>query len=585
MRSLRLSVRRLALVGLGTVLVAACSVGGMPSAKDMADDFNEVRLGDPLTLGASLSGKYLAGRYAAHERDGKAASHYLLEALKLDAKNPDLLRRAFLAQVAEGRIEESLPLARQVLENTPDETMAGLVLAVFEIKTGKYAEAEKRVNALPRSGLNAFMGPLLRAWTLAALGKTDDGLAELAKLSDSGGLGAMQDLHAALINEMAGRHEAALHYYRKTSAQPAGVSLRTAELLGALYERLGRFDEARATYEEYRKQRPDSVLIEPLLARLGAPQPSKPPALTAADGMAEALFSLSSALSQQNARESATLFNRLALHLKPDLAIAQLLMGDLLEADKRLDDANRIYAAIGRNSPFQWTGRLRIAANFDELKETDKAIELLEAMARERPDQFEPLVQIGDILRHRERFAESAVAMERAMARVPTVEKRHWSVFYGRGIAYERSKQWPSAERDFLKALELEPNQPLVLNYLGYSWVEQGKNLDQARRMIEKAVELRPADGYIVDSLGWVLYRLGDMPGAVAKLERAVELRPDDPVINDHLGDAYWRVGRRNEARFQWKRALSLKPETDLIADIEAKLATGLTAPPPKPGP
>lgn len=258
-------------------------------------------------------------------------------------------------------------------------------------------------------------------------------------------------------------------------------------------------------------------------------------------------------------------------------------MGDLLEADKRLKDANRIYGAIAKDSPFHWTGRLRAAANLAELQETDGAIAILEDMARERTDQHEPLVQIADILRQRERFAESAAAMERAVARLPTIERRHWAIFYGRGIAYERSKQWPKAEADFLKALELEPNQPLVLNYLGYSWVEQGKNLDQARRMIEKAVELRPADGYIVDSLGWVLYRLGDMNGAVTKLERAIELRPDDPVINDHLGDAYWRVGRKTEARFQWKRALSFKPEPDLIAEIDVKLKNGLTAPPPKP--
>lgn len=582
MRRTRRTFHRWALVGLGATIIAACSAGGLPPVRDAAASFDEVRLGEPLTLGRSLAGKYLVGRYASHERDGKAAADFLREALSLDPQNPDLLRRAFLAQVSEGEIDQSLPLARQVIDKTPDETVAGLVLGVAEIKAGRYRDAEKRVSALPRSGLNAFMGPLLRAWTLAALGKVDEGLTELATLSNGGGLGAMQDLHAALINEMAGRTEPALQYYRKTAAQPAGMSLRTVELLGALYERLGRFDEARAVYEEYRKQRPDSILVEPLIARLGGNARSKPPAITPADGMAEALFSLASALGQQSARESATLFNRLALYLKPDLAIAQLLMGDLLESDKRLLDANQIYAGIPKDSPFHWTGRLRAAANLNELKETDPAIAILEAMAAERTDQHEPLVQVADILRQRERFAESAEAMSRAIARIPAVERRHWGIFYGRGIAYERSKQWPKAEADFLKALELEPNQPLVLNYLGYSWVELGKNLDQARKMIEKAVELRPADGYIVDSLGWVLYRLGDMPGAVSKLERAIELRPDDPVINDHLGDAYWRVGRQIEARFQWRRALSFKPEPELVAEIDHKLKNGLTAPPPK---
>jgi Flp pilus assembly protein TadD len=164
------------------------------------------------------------------------------------------------------------------------------------------------------------------------------------------------------------------------------------------------------------------------------------------------------------------------------------------------------------------------------------------------------------------------------VALLATPEQRHWPLFYQRGIAYERSKQWDKAEADFLKALELEADQPLVLNYLGYSWVEMGRNLDRAQAMIEKAVEQRPEDGYIVDSLGWVLYRLGNFPGAVEHLERAVELRPVDPVINDHFGDALWMVGRKTEAQFQWKRSLSFKPEEKDAERIRQKLAKGLDA-------
>ena len=171
---------------------------------------------------------------------------------------------------------------------------------------------------------------------------------------------------------------------------------------------------------------------------------------------------------------------------------------------------------------------------------------------------------------------EAVKAYDEAVKRIGALERRHWSLLYTRGIALERSKQWPRAEADFLAALEFEPEQPYVLNYLGYSWVDQGINLERAQKMIERAVELRPNDGYVVDSLGWVLYRLGKFAGAVRELERAVELRPEDPIINDHLGDAYWRVGRRQEARFQWRRSLSLEPEDDLLAVLRDKIKAGL---------
>jgi Flp pilus assembly protein TadD len=211
-------------------------------------------------------------------------------------------------------------------------------------------------------------------------------------------------------------------------------------------------------------------------------------------------------------------------------------------------------------------------------------VALLEEMALREPERPDPLVTMGDLLRGEDRFAEAEAAYTRALERLPVIEQRHWRLLYARGIAYERTKRWPQAESDLVKALELEPEQPFVLNYLGYSWVDQGLNLDRAKAMLHRAVELRPEDGFIVDSLGWAYYRLGDLDKAVTYLERAVELEPGDPVINDHLGDAYWRVGRQREARFQWRRALTFEPEADLVPTIQAKLANGLADVPPAPG-
>jgi Flp pilus assembly protein TadD len=215
--------------------------------------------------------------------------------------------------------------------------------------------------------------------------------------------------------------------------------------------------------------------------------------------------------------------------------------------------------------------------------DAERSLAELDRLAAERPESYEPLSRKGDLLRVEERFAEAVEAYDGAVERLERqgeIEPRHWSLLYFRGIALERSDQWERAEVDFKHALGLQPDQPYVMNYLAYSWVEKKQNLDEAEAMLVRAVKLRPRDGYIVDSLGWVYYRLGRYNEAVEQLERAVALRPQDPTINDHLGDALWQVGRRNEARFQWHRALSLEPEEDEVPVIEKKIEQGVTVPP-----
>jgi len=225
----------------------------------------------------------------------------------------------------------------------------------------------------------------------------------------------------------------------------------------------------------------------------------------------------------------------------------------------------------------RYAAQLRIARTLHALERPDESYDLLEELAAAEPARIESLVQLGDLLRRDEHYGRAEAAYSRAVERLGEPDREHWTLFYARGITFERTKRWPRAETDFLTALELEPEQPFVLNYLGYSWVDMGMNLDQAKGMLYRAVELRPNDGFIIDSLGWVHYRLGEYPDAVEQLERAVELEPGDPVINDHLGDAYWRVGRHREARYQWARALTLEPEEDAVADIEEKLKSGLS--------
>jgi len=269
---------------------------------------------------------------------------------------------------------------------------------------------------------------------------------------------------------------------------------------------------------------------------------------------------------------------RLALHLRPDFPIALVMVADILEDDSRHVDANAIYAKIDPKSPFRLTSDLSRARNLDTLKQTDAAVALYKEVASRRPKDPEPLTQLGNLYRRHENWPDAIVAFTGAIDRAEPLEKRHWRMLYARGIVLERAKRWPEAEKDFLRALEFEPEQPFVLNYLGYSWIDQGLHLERAQDMIRRAVELRPSDGYIIDSLGWGYFRLKKFKDAVVELERAVEIRPEDPVINDHLGDAYWKVGRKLEARFQWHRSLSLNPDKDVADKIRVKLDKGLEA-------
>ena len=528
--------------------------------------------------GATTAGNYLAGRHAQAVREMASAIAFYAAVLAREPDNPDLLRRAFVIYLAEGRIADALALAPRL----PKEDAARIgypefLAAADAIKRGRFADAVTRLAALEPEGISALVVPLLTAWAEAGRGERAATVAVLGRLGGKEGIEPFRELHGALIADVAGDTAAAETGMRKLADEDGGPTVRVAILLGNLYERTGERAKAQAVYDSFLKRSPDSRLLDEAMRRIAArAAPPKPEVGTAAEGAAEAMLGLAGIFRQQNVRETGHLLVRLALHLRPDFPAAQVLLADMLEADRRYADANAAYAAIAPASALHRATRTRIAANLNRMDRSDEAVAMLEALAKADAKDPEPLIHLGDILRGLKKFKEAANAYDRAIERMETLERRHWPLLYSRAIALERSDQWPRAEADFLKALEFEPEQPYVLNYLGYSWVEKRLNLERATDMIRRAVALRPNDGYIVDSLGWVHYQLGDYQAAVGELERAVELRPEDPVLNDHLGDAFWRVGRRAEARFQWERALGLKPEPDLIETLQKKLKEGL---------
>ena len=567
---------------LAASLLVACGANGSSSAsREAAGPAVVAGLPqDAAAATATASGNYLAGSFALDQGDVRSAADFLGRALARNPGNAELQQQVFLLTLSRGDIDEAvLDQARRLAEASLEAEEARLLLALDEVRAGDFEEARRRLEAMGDGGIAGIVTPLLRAWAVFGAGATDDALARLDAASGDEAMGPLHAYHRAMMLHLAGRSEEAVGVMRAAMPETGRAPLRMVRALGAMLHAAGRADEARRLYEEQFELSGDGVVLEDDLTALERGDAPPAPFEDAAGGMADALLGIAEALEQQRSSTRAVVYARLAEFVHPGYAEAGLLIGDIFAAQGNNEEAVRAYRGIddGGDSSLGWEARLRAAQALHALERQDDAFELLRAMADERPDRTEPLVALGNLLRRDEEYGPAETAYSRAIERIDELEPRHWPLLYSRGIAYERTKRWPQAEADFLKALELEPEQPFVLNYLGYSWVEQGMNLERAQDMLRRAVELRPNDGFIVDSLGWVYYRLGKYGEAVEQLEQAVELEPGDPVINDHLGDAYWRVGRKREAEFQWRRALTLEPEERDAVRIREKLERGLT--------
>ena len=556
---------------------AACGNIGMGPATQVWSQGGMESIG-PEEVSSSLFGTYLAGRMAQSGADTGAAADYYVRAFEAEPGNVTLARRAYFYLLTEGRTDEAMRLAARTLELDPGSSVAPLVLAAGAVSGGDYAQALAHVHSLPQRGLNAFMVPLVQAWALTGQGQIDAALQALDALHMvQGQLDQLHDFHAALILDLAGRTDEALDAYVNTLEGEGPLSLRSVQAVASFLRRNGQEIEALDLIDSYRQQHPGSLLIEAAHAEFLATDPQVRPVASAADGLAEAFYGAASSILQAGSHDTAMAFVRLALLLRPDFAYAQMMTGDILMTLNRFTDAERAYAALPEDSPVALPVRLRQAEALERLGRLEEAEALLETAIEANVDLAELHIQLGDFKRRQEDWTGAIAAYRNAFARLEEIEPRHWTLYFSLGVALERTGQWPEAEHAFLRSLELEPDHPLALNYLGYSWLERGENRAAAREMIEKAVAQRPFDGYIVDSLGWTYYLEGDYQRAMEILEDAVELTPGDPTINDHLGDAYWRVGRPLQARFQWQRALSLNPDDAQREALERKLRDGLT--------
>jgi tetratricopeptide (TPR) repeat protein len=522
-------------------------------------------------------GAFLAGRHAQEQRDYADAAVSFAQALRADPDSPELLSRTFLMDAYEGRFAEARPLAAKAMRLDPTDGVANLVLLIDRVKAGDRPGALARAQALPMDGLYRYAGPLAIAWMRIAGGDLPGATTALQGLDKFDNLAPLKYFQAAVIAEFAGEPKQAEEYFRKTVDETGQINWRVTEAMANFYARHGRADDAAAIYHRFVKENAGSELAESVL--IGNSAKPQPLIANFKDGLAEAFFDLASIVNRPETVDLALFYNRCALALRPQQAVAQLLLSDILAGNGKSQESLGVLRQIPAGSRYFWSAQLRVAADLDTIGRGDEAITMLRHMAASEPRRATAEMQLGDLLREKKRYVEAAEAYSEAMHRLQAaLMPERWSLYYSRGISFERSGQWPKAEADLLQALKLKPDQPLVLNYLGYSWIDRSSHLHRGLQMIEKAVDLRPEDGYIVDSLGWAHYRLGDYRSAVEYLEKAVELVPGDPTINDHLGDAYWQTGRLIEARYQWRRALQFGPDKEDVKPIEAKLARGMPA-------
>jgi tetratricopeptide (TPR) repeat protein len=525
--------------------------------------------------GMTASGSYLAARHAGQERDAASAAAYYRLALKHDPKNNDLLDRTFLSMVVGGDIDQSVRYAERIVQADKNDRVAQLVLGVNALKHKQYPIARHNLTQSIRGPITDLTATLLSAWSLVGGGDPKGAVAAIDRLSGPDWYAIFKELHAGMISDLAGnKKEAGKRFEHAYKLDP--TALRVVQAYGSWLSRNASTKEALAVFETFDKALPRHPLVVDAMNKLKAGEKLPPLIGNAQAGGAEALYGLGASLGRRGGEDLGLVYLQLSLALEPNHPLALLALADLYESLKKPELAIKAYEHVPPSSPLHRNAAIQMASNLDSLDRAAEAEKHLGALIKDHPDDLEAVVALGNVQRGHKKFAECADTYAKAVALVPQPEKATWVLFYFRGICYERSHKWPMAEADLQQALKLFPEQPHVLNYLGYSWIDQGVHLDEGMDMIKRAVQQRPDDGYIVDSLGWAYFRIGNYEEAVKQLERAIELKPEDPTINDHLGDAYWRIGRTLEANFQWAHARDLKPDPEDLPKIEAKLKNGL---------
>jgi tetratricopeptide (TPR) repeat protein len=542
------------------VLLAACAT---------APPSEQVWQAPPPGMGGSAYGAFLAGNGALNDGKGVEAAYYFQRAESEGGPSALIQDRAFTAAVLAGDITKAAALA-PASEDSSEATkrLGRLVKAVEAMASGDGKAADAIFSGDPIGFPHRGAAALLAPWAAAMAGDAEGAVVRPEVRGDRivdyfGQLGQAQ------LFERAKRYDEAETDYKALigGADPGNM---VTLAYGAFLERRGRRPEAVALYDKALAGSPSDPELATAKERAAAGK-SAPALPSLKTGAAQALMAPAATMLAAKQEQLGLAYLRLALRLDPTRNEAWLMVGDLMDAAGDPEAAREAYNKPKPGSPEYATARAKLAWSFQKAEQSDVALKMAEEAAAS--GETEAQVTYADLLRVNDRYAESAAVLTKVIGADPNPD---WRLLYARGVALERAGHWPEAEKDLEAALKAKPDDPELLNYLGYSWIDKGERLPEALSMVQKAVAANPQSGAMVDSLGWAYYRLGDYKRAVEKLEQAVELEAGDPEINNHLGDAYWRVGRRIEAEFQWNRVLTLDPPPKIKAEVEAKLASGL---------
>ena len=550
--------------------IAAAAIGGLNTAARAPTP--------PQPKSAGLAAAFLAGRHAEVNAEPETAVDFYNRVTELDPQNMALLQNTYFLAAQSGDFATAVPAARKAFETSPRRGMAPVIIAMDHIKKGEYDKAMPYLEKPQGQTMNSFALPVMRAWAVAATQPVDAALEELAPLKTFQDTAVLWDAMSGMINEFYGRKEQATSHYDALAMRIEIERFSTLRQVAEAYHRLGQDEKLKGLFASFMKSHSPSPTLDAYMAAV----PSMPkPKVTIAMGMAEATFAAAELLLMNDPNELraqvATAYAQTALYLNPDMDITRRFIGSTLAARGRYAESNDVLTKLKSSAPGYLDVQMQIADNYVRLHREPEALAILQGLSKDKPQWKDVHVAVGDILRTEKKYGEAVAAYDSAL-KIGDDKAENWAIHYSRGIALERDKKWDAAEKDFRKALELRPDDPNVLNYLGYSYLDRGVKLPEARKLIEGAYKQRPNDGYIIDSFGWALFMNGEYDLAVQNLEKAVESTPSDGTINEHLGDAYWKVGRKNEARFQWQRALSFEMEEPQRATIRTKLERGLAS-------
>ncbi len=533
-------------------------------------------------LKGNIYGAYLAGRVAHIRKDfGHAADYYKI-AYSQDPGNIDLLDKLYLLLASKGRIDEAAEYARKAVELKTTNGFAYMLIAINDMHNQNYESSIKTLEQINDPMYQALITPLINAWNYAGLNQQKKAFATLNLLNKEEGLGTIYRQHRAMLLDYFGRNrEAAEAYDQLLQDKNAEISVRLLEIITNFYIRTDQKDIAVALMNSTVNNQSLDSLLSHLRQDVNAadPKTTQPVLYSVQAGAAEALFTVASTFRYDEALDVAHMYTALAIYMNPKYSTAKILMADIFEAREMFDDADAIYDSINKDDIAYYPAQLKKARNLIKQGDLQGAEILLESLGEDY-DDIQIYIELGDILRLNNRFPEAVEYYDRAIAKAKNPVTL-WVLYYAKGVSMEKYGKWQEAEESLMKAYNIKKHF-LVLNHLGYTWIRQNKNINQAFDMIVEAYNQAPFEPSINDSLGFALYNLGYYTMSLPYLEKAVELYPSSAIISSHLGDAYWFAHRKNEARFQWRHALQMKDDSGEL-DIDAtkeKIINGIKSEP-----